>query len=45
MSRPTDRTFAELDIMFAAKVPSRNFASFKVDAYENDNGKHIRAEL
>lgn len=30
------RTFEELDIMFAAKVPTRKFSSYYVDAYAED---------
>jgi SP family general alpha glucoside:H+ symporter-like MFS transporter len=33
LPEPKDRTYAELDILFATKVPARKFASTKVDAY------------
>jgi MFS transporter, SP family, general alpha glucoside:H+ symporter len=32
------RTYEELDIMFANKVPARKFAKYHVDAYENVRG-------
>lgn len=31
-----DRTYEELDLMFAAKVPTRKFKYFKVDAYNEE---------
>jgi SP family general alpha glucoside:H+ symporter-like MFS transporter len=33
LPEPKDRTYAELDILFATKVPARKFASTVVDAY------------
>lgn len=33
LPEPKDRTYAELDILFATKVPARKFASTPVDAY------------
>ncbi|KAJ5937592.1 hypothetical protein N7454_003934 [Penicillium verhagenii] len=33
LPEPRDRTYAELDILFATKVPARAFSSTKVDAY------------
>ncbi|KAJ6010178.1 hypothetical protein N7522_005194 [Penicillium canescens] len=33
LPEPKDRTYAELDILFATKVPARKFAQTKVDAY------------
>ncbi|KAJ5917225.1 hypothetical protein N7466_010779 [Penicillium verhagenii] len=33
LPEPRDRTYAELDILFATKVPARKFSSTKVDAY------------
>ncbi|KAJ4857534.1 sugar transporter domain-containing protein [Trichoderma breve] len=31
-----DRTYEELDILFARNVPARKFASYKIDAFQND---------
>lgn len=31
------RTYEELDILFARKVSTRDFAKYKVDAYAEDN--------
>jgi SP family general alpha glucoside:H+ symporter-like MFS transporter len=33
LPEPQGRTYAELDILFATKVPARKFASTSVDAY------------
>lgn len=33
------RTFEELDIMFGEKLPTRKFATFKVDAYAGHHEK------
>lgn len=33
LPEPKGRTYAELDILFATKVPARKFASTHVDAY------------
>jgi SP family general alpha glucoside:H+ symporter-like MFS transporter len=37
-----DRSFEELDILFARKVPARKFAAYVVDAYEEDVSNIIR---
>ncbi|EPS31621.1 hypothetical protein PDE_06576 [Penicillium oxalicum 114-2] len=34
LPEPKDRTYAELDILFATKTPARKFATTKVDLYE-----------
>lgn len=31
------RTFEELDILFAKRVPARKFKSYQVDAYSEEN--------
>jgi SP family general alpha glucoside:H+ symporter-like MFS transporter len=31
-----DRTYEELDILFARRVPARKFASYKIDAFQSD---------
>lgn len=36
-----DRTFHELDVLFAQKVPARKFASTNVDAFD----EHVHVEL
>jgi SP family general alpha glucoside:H+ symporter-like MFS transporter len=36
LAETRDRTFEELDLMFAAKVPTRKFSSYHVDAYADD---------
>lgn len=36
MPETRGRTYEELDLMFAAKVPTRKFATYKVDAYEGE---------
>lgn len=36
-----DRTYEELDLLFAAKVPARKFATHKVDAYETIDGHAV----
>lgn len=33
LPEPKDRTYAELDILFARKVPARKFSSTQVDAF------------
>lgn len=38
------RTFEELDIMFAARVPTRQFATYNVDAYAEDLAIEERAK-
>jgi SP family general alpha glucoside:H+ symporter-like MFS transporter len=40
-----DRTFGELDVMFGAKVPTRQFKKYKVDAYTEDVAIADRAHL
>ena len=38
LPEPKDRTYEELDILFAKKVPARQFSKTQVDAYgEADN--------
>lgn len=40
------RTFEELDIMFGERVPTRKFASYKVDAYAGfSNSKHTDVQV
>ena len=36
MSQARGRTYEELDVMFHQKVPARKFASYSVDAYDNE---------
>ena len=40
MPETKGRSFEELDIMFAAKLPNKKFKTFKVDAY--DEGKDLK---
>lgn len=44
LPEPKDRTYGEMDILFANKVPARKFASTKVDAYSAGRG-NSREEL
>lgn len=32
-----DRSYEELDLMFIAKIPTRRFRKYHVDAYQNGN--------
>ncbi len=38
MPETKNRSFEELDLMFAAKLPTRAFKNWEVDAYDEDNG-------
>jgi MFS transporter, SP family, general alpha glucoside:H+ symporter len=44
LPEPKDRTFAELDILFESKIPAREFAKTKVDAFVIDNGVKVVEE-
>jgi SP family general alpha glucoside:H+ symporter-like MFS transporter len=44
MPETKGRTFEELDLMFAAKVSTRKFAKYKVDAYEGERGGVLESE-
>lgn len=40
-----DRTFEEIDLLFAAKTPARKFAQTKVDAYAETEARVVRQDL
>ena len=39
-----DRTFEEIDLLFAAKTPARKFAQTKVDAYAENASRVVRQD-
>jgi SP family general alpha glucoside:H+ symporter-like MFS transporter len=44
LAETKDRTFEELDVMFAARIPTKQFAHYKVDAYADDLAIEERAK-
>lgn len=40
-----DRTFEEIDLLFAAKTPARKFAKTKVDAYAERTSRVVRQDI
>ena len=45
LTRVQDRTFEEIDLLFAARTPARKFKGVKVDPYRDGWDKTVSVEL